>query len=909
MGHWPLGFRKFVICILSIPIMHQNIKTAAGAKTRLRVNFILPEGVEEPPEARFFLDAGGGRTLEVRAEEGGGAYVFPALEAGHYAYEFVAAGSPTVFGHLLVRPSALPQDGAELDAAMDVDLAVQPPVIELTMTPGPRGEKGEPGEPGASAYEAWLAAGHDGSEAEFLDSLRPTPDEAEAAAERALYELEPVGMSTQEGASNATCQWIELDAQHVPQGKLERISLRARSAGNPASTSYLGLWELGEDGATWSYLGSSTNNPAQAANAMAEWLFDEGIVLSGRKLRIMAQAARSDAWAAGPTLGVRTSSAPEGDATMAYRNGQGYAFLPELEIAVQRRRDKYAPLSHAEDAAAHVTPEEREAWNAKADAADVGEATARISQQLIMHTQSMQLHVYAAEHAVLAGLREGTQAGALPVLYVKGTEGTPLLTVRGNQTNVTVSGSQLSFNVPQLTIMSDCPALYRYDAATGATEAWLACAPDAQRLAPLGIAEAGTHVGAPSLPLRLRGSEILFNGEPLAAGGGAQVAIDPVPTEGGGNAVSSGGAWSYGLHPSAGESSLAGGEGAQAYGACNLALGCGAVAGGSYSVADGAPAPGDGAADYAMAVGWQAEAWDAEAVALGAKAKAAQCSVSVGSDAQAAGGSSVAIGKDCFNAGNGVSIGYGTKGQHNAVVAGSFAEGGNYSVSIGQSAYSGLFEQAVAIGYCARSGEYGAIVGAQAQGLMHACSFGHSALASNYGVAAGSNAFAATFATAVGNMAVASANATAVGCYATAADRALALGDHAMCGAAGSAAIGFRPINGDAGCAAISVAAAEPAEDLCLLETADGGGWVINDLIAGITVTQLYLIGAGSELANQYTGGEAGLGFIEYAPGRCDGSAGSIVRRGCRKLSELLTDHADDFSPNLAPPAPEGGCL
>lgn len=330
--------------------------------------------------------------------------------------------------------------------------------------------------------------------------------------ESAIHEFVPAERSTPAGTANATCQYIELDAQHVPQGRLLSVSLRSRNGGNPAAGSYMAVWELGADGVSWSYLGSSTNNPAQTMNTVKTWEFAEEVSLAGRKLRILAQAERSNVWEAGPQLGMRTIPTPDGDGTRCFNNGSGYAFLPELTIAVQQPVARFAPAAHADDAVAHVSQQEREAWNAKADAAALDERIAALSQQMVMHAQNTKSHVFAAEHEFLAGLREGSQAGAVPVLFVEGTQGAPLLAIRGNETNVSVTGSQLSFNVPRLTVMSDCPALYSYDADTGASDVWFAGASDSLLLAPLGLTEPGTYAGAPSLPLFLRGSVLSFNG-------------------------------------------------------------------------------------------------------------------------------------------------------------------------------------------------------------------------------------------------------------------------------------------------------------------------------------------------------------------------------------------------------------
>ena len=70
-----------------------------------------------------------------------------------------------------------------------------------------------------------------------------------------------------------------------------------------------------------------------------------------------------------------------------------------------------------------------------------------------------------------------------------------------------------------------------------------------------------------------------------------------------------------------------------------------------------------------------------------------------------------------------------------------------------------------------------------------------------------------------------------------------------------------------------------------------GGAFGIDEYSDGKS-TQLYLIGAGTELADTYTDGEAGLGFVVL-----DHLAGQIVARGCCKLSSICTQHTTDFSP------------
>ena len=97
---------------------------------------------------------------------------------------------------------------------------------------------------------------------------------------------------------------------------------------------------------------------------------------------------------------------------------------------------------------------------------------------------------------------------------------------------------------------------------------------------------------------------------------------------------------------------------------------------------------------------------------------------------------------------------------------------------------------------------------------------------------------------------------------------------------------------------AIGVGTVAEAESSCVL----GGGGYIAD--TGVTVinaggeitdgksTQLYLIPAGSDMANRYMNGDAGLGFAVL-----DHLSGSVVARGTIPLASICTQHTSDFSP------------
>lgn len=218
----------------------------------------------------------------------------------------------------------------------------------------------------------------------------------------ALHEYAQAELATPEGNGDANVQWMELDGVHVPQGRLVSVSLRARSGNNPATQSYLAVWELGEDGTTWSYLGSSSNNPGQMMNRVATWEFGGEVRLSGRKVRLLAQAEPSGLWVVERELGCRVlTPLPEGDGSKVVYQGASHSYLPQIIFCYEEAQLRFAPAGHVGDAS-HLTEQEREAWNAKADASVL--AAKVNSSTFNAHVANATLHVSAEEHAGLEEL-------------------------------------------------------------------------------------------------------------------------------------------------------------------------------------------------------------------------------------------------------------------------------------------------------------------------------------------------------------------------------------------------------------------------------------------------------------------------------------------------------------------------
>ena len=191
-----------------------------------------------------------------------------------------------------------------------------------------------------------------------------------------------------------------------------------------------------------------------------------------------------------------------------------------------------------------------------------------------------------------------------------------------------------------------------------------------------------------------------------------------------------------------------------------------------------------------------------------------------------------------------------------------------------------------------------------AVGFHATCSKGACVAFGAYAKAGGQNSTSSgSYATASGTGATASGSySTASGSYATASGSgatasgnnsrasgvdARARGSYATASGAGSTASGSGATAIGAGCYV--------ADDGVLALNAGGAGYDENgnDLTySDGKSTQLYLIGEGTALADAYTGGEAGLGYVVL-----DHLAGKIVARGCCKLSAICTEHTTDFTP------------
>ncbi len=195
-------------------------------------------------------------------------------------------------------------------------------------------------------------AGHDFSPADAIGNA-----ELREAIDTALFASESSASETATGTSNAIVQYIELDPMHLPAGELESISLFIRPDRVPATESYLGIFEAG-DGGEYAKIGVSSEAVRQAASSYATWTFPRGIMLTGKKLRLIALASPDDGWEPNHQLGLRAFPRPTGDTSMMASGSTTVQYVPQMRISVSRKAHLYAPASHAADTEMHLTPEE-----------------------------------------------------------------------------------------------------------------------------------------------------------------------------------------------------------------------------------------------------------------------------------------------------------------------------------------------------------------------------------------------------------------------------------------------------------------------------------------------------------------------------------------------------------------------
>lgn len=167
--------------------------------------------------------------------------LIPVCPPGVYLAEVRAAGVCVLYGHVEVLPSPLYEQEGVVSYTIDVDAMTDVLAVSLSMVegiPGPRGEQGIQGErglQGASAYDLAVAAGYEGSEAEWVAELQG----AHAAANAAKVSETAAAKSARAAEADKTAAELARDdaqaAKEVAAAKAEKATEAAEAAQAPES--------------------------------------------------------------------------------------------------------------------------------------------------------------------------------------------------------------------------------------------------------------------------------------------------------------------------------------------------------------------------------------------------------------------------------------------------------------------------------------------------------------------------------------------------------------------------------------------------------------------------------------------------------------------------------------------------
>lgn len=135
----------------------------AGQSGRLLFNFTLPEGTAKPNLRGALMVHGERVDMESTQED---MLTIPALPAGVYLAEVRAAGMCVLYGHVEVLPSPLFGEEGLAAYRVDVDNTTDVLQVSLSMLEGLTGPQG------LSAYDVARQNGFEGSESEWLESLK-----------------------------------------------------------------------------------------------------------------------------------------------------------------------------------------------------------------------------------------------------------------------------------------------------------------------------------------------------------------------------------------------------------------------------------------------------------------------------------------------------------------------------------------------------------------------------------------------------------------------------------------------------------------------------------------------------------------------------------------------------------------
>jgi len=227
---------------------------------------------------------------------------------------------------------------------------------------------------GLSAFDSAKKVGFVGTEEEWVASLKGEQGEqgiqgnpgkdadmneivSRAVTEITTSSYEIKCSTTVTGTDNAEFYWCEINASHIPTGRLTSLSMLCRNASGKTMTTsacYLGIWEL-DDAGEPVLLGVSSNATAQTIGQATNWAFDN-IPLSGRTLRLCLLSTQESGWMVDNLcFGARVSPCEDSCCLVLTTP---HAYLPQIQFTYESALPRFAHVSHIEDSVVHLTEDE-----------------------------------------------------------------------------------------------------------------------------------------------------------------------------------------------------------------------------------------------------------------------------------------------------------------------------------------------------------------------------------------------------------------------------------------------------------------------------------------------------------------------------------------------------------------------
>ena len=374
-----------------------------GQTGRMEFRIVTETGTAPELRGALMVD---GRAVRL-VPSGAAALLVPVVPPGVYLMEVRCGGATVLYSELEVKPSPLPpgDEAGVVQWTVNADLTQPLAVVEVHLHEGPQGERGAQGERGEQGPQG--EKGERGAPLTYADlteeqkvelakSAREAVEAHEGdttahvtAEERAAWngKLTPealteereteVELSVPDGEARFFAgNYAVIDGARVPGGSLLRWVSAAQPSnsmpdGTASGTPVLVLEQRESVDAAWREVGRSAvkegeERLADVPQPVPVWEFTECELVEGQDLRIRSE---NEVGAAVPCFIYSLSVADEG--CCVYDNSTSSeepGFLVPTRFYLTQVVERYANAgeldSHTADTVAHVTAEERAAWNA-----------------------------------------------------------------------------------------------------------------------------------------------------------------------------------------------------------------------------------------------------------------------------------------------------------------------------------------------------------------------------------------------------------------------------------------------------------------------------------------------------------------------------------------------------------------